>query len=182
MKIGSLLYPVMLVACAFLLYSNLKKRRQYKRENIEILFALNEDDKGMRMVSNTMLLLIVVYFGLVLVDIVRFNRLFTAETLYVIILPFLFAILYIPLSKKTKVTTLGIIKRSNLIRWQEIKGIDYLKPDAKGKQKVRILFKGSYKDMQQEMSFAKDDEQLELFKNTAKEYRNNKKDKKIGKK
>lgn len=182
MKISSFLYPLMLVACGFLLYSSLKKRNQYKKENMEFLFALNEDDKGMRMISYTMLMLIVVYFGLVLFDIVRKTMSFTADAVYAVVLPAMFVILYIPLSKKTKVTTLGIIKRSNLIRWQEIKGIDYIKPDARGRQKVKILFRGPYRDLNQELSFAKDDEQLELFKNTAKEYRSNKKDKKIGKK
>ena len=47
------------------------------------------------------------------------------------ILPVLVITLYIPLSKKTMISTLGIHKRSNLIRWADIKGINYLKPDEK---------------------------------------------------
>lgn len=179
-KITSLFYPVMIIVCLFLIYSNERKRRQYKKENIEILYFLNEDDKFMRLVSKLLLVFIVFSSGAILFESVRTMGLYSTETLTMALLPFMFFVLYLPLSKKTKITTLGILKKTQLIRWDDIKGIDYIKPDLKGKQKVKILHKTSYKDMALEISFNKDDEQLELFKKTVKEYRNKKKDKRSG--
>jgi hypothetical protein len=86
-----------------------------------------------------------------------------------------------PISRKNSVTTLGVLKRTNLIRWEDVKGIDYMKPDARGKQKVKILHKTAYKNTTTELMFGKNDEQIDQFKATAKEYRNKKKkDKKSG--
>jgi len=179
--ITSLFYPVMIIVCLFIIYSNEKKRRQYKKENMEVLFFLNEDDKTMRLTSRLLLVFMIISSGAVLMD--SFNRtgLYSIETITMMLLPIMFIVLYVPLSRKTKVTTLGIFKRLSLVRWDEIKGVDYIKPDSKGKQKVKILYKTSYKDTTLEIMFNKDDEQLEEFKKTVKEYRNKKKDKKSGK-
>jgi len=181
MNVTSLFYPVMIIVCLVMIYSNAKKHKQYKKENMEILYLLNEDDRTMRLASKLLLAFMVLSSGFVFIDTYRRMGMFSTEALTMIILPFALIALYIPISTKTKVTTLGIFKRQNLIRWDDIKGIDYIKPDLKGKQKVKLLYKTTYKDMSLELMFRKDDEQLELFKNTAKEYRNKKKDKRIGK-
>jgi hypothetical protein len=98
------------------------------------------------------------------------------------ILPVLVITLYIPLSKKTMISTLGIHKRSNLIRWADIKGINYLKPDEKNKVKVKIVYMLMNKDVSMNLTFLKDDPQLEDFKEHAKSYKSTKKkDKKSGK-
>lgn len=178
--ITSLFYPVMIIVCLFIIYSNEKKRRQYKRENMEILFFLNEDDKTMRFTSRLLLIFMIISSGAVLLDSYKRTGLYSVETITMAVLPIMFIVLYVPLSKKTKITTLGIFKRLNLIRWDDIKGVDYIKPDIKGKQKVKILYKTSYRDMTLEIVFRKDDEQLNEFKKTVKEYRSKKKDKKIG--
>lgn len=180
-NITSLFYPIMIIVCLIMIYSNEKKRKQYKKENMEILYFLNEDDKTMRFASRLLLAFMILSSGFVFIDSFKRTGLYSTETLTMIILPFALIALYIPLSKKTKITTLGILKRQNLIRWDDIKGIDYLKPDLKGKQKVKVLYKTSYKDTTLEILFNKDDEQLEFFKKTVKECRNKKKDKKIGK-
>ncbi len=179
--ITSLLYPIMIIICLIIIYSNEKKRIQYKKENMEILFFLNEDDKVMRLTSRLLLFFMILSSGAVLLDSIKRTGLYSTETITLIILPIMFIVLYVPLSRKTKVTTLGIFKRLNLVRWGNIKGIDYIKPDAKGRQKVKILYKTSYRDMALEIVFRKDDEQLNEFKKTVKEYRTKKKDKKSGK-
>jgi len=98
------------------------------------------------------------------------------------VLPILIITLYIPLSKKTMISTLGIHKRSNLVRWDDIKGINYPKPDAKDKIKVKVIYNIMNKDSNISLTFLKDDPQLEKFKEFAKTYRNTKKkDKKSGK-
>ena len=181
MNVTALFYPVLIIVCMFLIYSNQKKFKQYKKENMEILYLLNADDKTMILASRLLLAFMILSSGFVVFD--SFNRtgLYSTETLTMIVLPFALIALYIPLSKKTKITTLGIFKRQNMIRWDDIKGIDYIKPDLKGRQKVKVLYKTAYKDMTLDIMFSKNDEQLELFKNTVKEYRNKKKDKRIGK-
>lgn len=178
--ITSLLYPVMIIVCLVIIYSNEKKRRQYKKENIEILFLLNEDDKTMRLTSRLLLVFMILSSVAVLLDSIKRTGLYSIETITMIALPIMFVVLYVPLSRKTKITTLGIFKRLNLVRWEDIKGVDYIKPDIKGRQKVKILYKTSYRDMTLEIVFKKDDEQLNEFKKTVKEYRNKKKDKKSG--
>lgn len=177
-----LFYPMIIVVCLFLIYTSEKKRRKYKKENMRILHYLNQDDKTMRIISSLMLIIMVTSSVVLLIDIARTIGLFSMDALYIVLLPFLFICLYVPLSRNTKITTLGIIKRTNLIRWEEIKGIDYLKPDSKGKQKVKILHKGPYKDTLTEITFNIGDEQFESFKNTAKDYRNKKHDNKLNKK
>jgi hypothetical protein len=118
--------------------------------------------------------------GVVLMDSFKRTGLYSSESITMAILPIMFIVLYVPLSSKTRITTLGVFKRLNLIRWEDIKGVDYIKPDIKGKQKAKILYKTSYRDMTLDIDFRKDDAQLEDFKRTVKEYRNKKKDKKIG--
>lgn len=179
--ITSLFYPVMIIVCLFIIYSNERKRRQYKKESMEILFFLNEDDKIMRVTSRLLLVFMILSSGAVLLESFKTKGLYSIETITMAFLPIVFIVLYVPLSKKTKITTLGIYKRLNLIRWDDIKGVDYIKPDSKGRQKAKILYKTSYRDMILDIVFRKDDEQLEEFKKAAKEYRSKKKDKKVGK-
>lgn len=173
----SFVYPMLIAICLFIIASNVKNSRKYKKENMNVLFNLNEDDKTMRIVSSLMLVFLIISSIITLADTAKTKGLISTDSLYVVLLPLLFIILYLPMSKKTRVTTLGIFRRTNLIRWEDIKVIDYLKQSVKGKQLVKILYRGPYKDLMIAIAFKQDDEQYELFKNTAKEYRNNKKDK-----
>lgn len=176
-----LLYSILIVFCAFLVYSAAKKQRQYNKEGIKTIFSLNYDDKVMRIICILMLgFLVLVSFAAI------YNSLYVLnmpklDTFYLIILPVMFMVLYIPLAQKTKVTTLGIVKRNNLIRWESIKGIDFTKPN-KGKQQAIIIYKAAYKDGKIVLNFLQNDEQFEMLKNTAKEYRSNKKNKNKDKK
>lgn len=145
MGVTSFIYPMLIIICFFVIVSNVKNNKKYKAENMKELFSLNEDDKTMRVVSGLMLVFLVVSSVFTLIETAKVKSLFSADVLYVVLLPALFIILYLPMSKKTKVTTLGIIKRTNLIRWEDIKGIDYPKHVVRGRQFVRILYKGHIK-------------------------------------
>jgi len=110
------------------------------------------------------------------------TKTYTGEDIMVLaVLPVLVIALYVPLSRKTLISTLGIHKRSNLVRWENIKGINYLKPDVKNKVKVKIIYMMMNKETSINLTFLNDEEQLEKFREYAKTYRNTKKkDKKSG--
>ncbi|MDD2495305.1 MAG: hypothetical protein PHE29_08940 [Tissierellia bacterium] len=172
-----LLYSILLVFCAFLIYSAFKKQRQYKKEGIKTIFSLNYDDKVIRIICILMLVFLILVSAAAIYNALYVLNLQGSEIFYLVVLPIMFMILYVPLAQKTKITTLGIIKRNNLIRWESIKGIDYTKPDSKGKQQASILYKAAYKDGKIHLNFMPNDEQLEMFKNAVKDYRSNKKNK-----
>lgn len=177
MNMTTIFYLVAIAVCIVMIYMNAKKNMEYRRDNMEVLYTLNKDGKGMRTIARVFLIFMCLASAASLYDGMYRYGLVSFETLQFVMLPLLFIILYIPLSQKTKITNLGINRNGNLIRWSDIKGIDYLKTDDKGRSKARILYKTSYKDMTQEIIFDKSDPQLDKFKQTAKEYRNKKKEK-----
>jgi Ca2+/Na+ antiporter len=172
-----LLYSILIVFCAFLVYSAFKKQRQYKKEEIKTIFSLNFDDRVMRITCVFMLVFLVLVSSVAIYNSLYVLNMPKLDAFYLVILPIMFIILYIPLTQKTKITTLGIVKRNNLIRWGSIKGVDFTKPDNRGKQKAIIIYKAAYKDGKIVLNFLQNDEQFEMLKNTAKEYRSNKKNK-----
>lgn len=181
MTLTTIFYLVAIAVCLVMIYSNAKRSMEYRRDNMEVLYTLDKDGKGMRTLARVFLLFMVLASAASLYDGIYRYGLMSFETLQFVMLPVLFIVLYIPLSRKTKITNLGINRNGNLIRWSDIKGIDYLRPDSKGRVKARILYKTSYKDMVQEIVFEKDDAQIEKFKLTAKEWRNKKKEKNVKK-
>jgi hypothetical protein len=160
----------------------MRNSAKYKKENMETLFMLEDDHKGRR-IFGIVLIILMALVAAYLITAMQINEEFkVVDAIYTLITLILFIILYLPTTKKTKITTLGIFRRTNLTRWEDIKGINYGKPNEKGIQKIKILYKTSYRDTDMDLTFKKDDAQIEQFKNAAKEYRNNKKkDKKIGK-
>lgn len=182
MKASSIFYPLMLIVVIYFIYSNIRNNIKYKKENMEILLHLNEDDKRVHLTSGLLMATMIVATGILIFGMISSKTYTTEDVLTMGVLPVLMVALYIPLSKKTKISTLGIHKRSYLIRWENIKGINYLKPDAKDKIKVKILYYSINRDSSAELTFLKDDPQLEEFKELVKTYRNSKKkDKKSGK-
>lgn len=173
-EMTSLFYPVAMVICVFMVYSNYSKMQKYKKANMEVLYVLEQDGKTIRTISSTFLIFIILTSVITIYDTVSKTGLSSAETVSVVFLPIMFIVLYIPLSQKTKITTLGILRLLILIRWEDIRGIDYLKADSKGKQKVKIAYRISNRDAVIELLFHEKDAELELFKQSAKEYRNKK--------
>lgn len=182
MTASTILYPLMFIIIIYFIYSNIRDNIKYKKENMEVLLLLDQDDKRIHFISNMLMAVMITATGILMIGLLNSKVYKTEDILVMGVLPILMAALYVPLSKKTKITNLGIHKRSYLIRWEDIKGINYNKPDAKNKVKVKVLYKNANRDITIELTFLKDDPQLAKFKEIVKIYRNTKKkDKKIDK-
>lgn len=175
MSAAQIVYPLIFIFAVYFIYSNFKKNLNYKKEDMKALLYLEDDDKTRHLISNLVIMFIIFIAVFLVIGTIRINN-FTTESFFtMVILPVLMVLLYIPLTKKTMVSSLGIHKRGTLIRWEEIKGINYLKPNDKNKVKVRIIYTFAGRDTAMELTFDKDNSQLESFKETVKEYRNGKK-------
>lgn len=182
MTASTILYPLMFIVIIYFIYSNIRNNIKYKKENMEVLLLLNEDDKRVHLMSRVLMAVLILVSAVLIRGLIESETYPLEEVLIMVVLPVLMIALYIPLSRKTMISSLGIHKRSNMVRWEDIKGINYNKPDAKDKVKVKILYSLMNKDTNINLTFLKDDPQLEKFKELAKTYRNTKKkDKKIGK-
>lgn len=168
-------YLIVMVIAIFLLVSSLKKKKEYNSKNPETIVVLTQDNKTMRNLCGVFLFFMIFSTVIFAVDLYRKGNLFSVEMLQFIVTPVLFIALYIPLSGKTIVSNIGIYRSSNIIYWDDIKRIEYLVPDSKGKTKARLVYKSVYnKDMTIELSFVDKSEEYEAFKLAAKEYRNTK--------
>lgn len=179
MNSAQIIYPLIFILAIYFIYSNLKNSLKYKKENMMPLLYLNEDDKTRRKLSTVIIMFVLVITGFLIAGTMSTGS-FTAESAFtIVVLPVLMAVLYIPLTKKTMVSTLGIHKRGGLIRWEEIKGINYMKPNEKNMVAAKILYSLAGKDITAELKLGED---VQLFKETVKEYRSGKKkEKKSGK-
>lgn len=182
MEATQLIYPIIFIFAIYFVYSNVKNNIKYKKENMKPLFYLNQDDKTRHMISTIVIIFVISLTSILLVGIIN-NKSFTLESFFtMVLLPLLMVMLYVPLTKKTMVSNIGIHRRGALIRWDDIKGVNYLKPNEKNQIKVKILYVFAGRDTAIELTFNKDDSQIEALKETVKEYRNSKKkEKKSGK-
>lgn len=182
MNASQFIYPIIIIFAAYFVYSNLKNNLKYKKEDMKPLIYLNEDDKTRHLISSIVIILIIIFTGFLLIGFISSGS-FTTEIFFtLVLLPVLMVILYVPLTKKTMVSTLGIHKRGSLIRWNDMKGVNYLKPNEKNQIKVKIIYAFAGRDTSIDLAFKKNDSQLENFKEIVKEYRSSKKkEKKSGK-
>lgn len=182
MEATQLIYPIIFIFAIYFVYSNVKNNIKYKKENMKPLFYLNQDDKTRHMISTIVIIFVIFLTSILLVGIIN-NKSFTLESFFtMVLLPLLMVMLYVPLTKKTMVSNIGIHRRGALIRWDDIKGVNYFKPNEKNQIKVKILYVFAGRDTAIELTFKKDDSQIEALKETVKEYRNSKKkEKKSGK-
>lgn len=174
MSAYQIFYFIMFLVVIYFVYKNIKDRITYKKENMEVLLLLDEDDKGIHLMSKILMVVLIVLAIILIIGLINTDDNVTEETVILILLPILMVTMYIPLSKKTMVSTLGIHKRANLIRWENIKGIQYMKPDEKNKVRVKITYSMS-KDVNIDLKFKKNDPQLPKFKDIAKDNRKTKK-------
>lgn len=182
MTASSIFYPILTIILLYILFKNIKKSINYKKENMQVLLLLNEDDKRFHLISRLLMAVMILLTGTMIRGLIETKTYSSEDVMIMAILPVLVITLYIPLSKKTMISTLGIHKRSNLVRWEDIRGINYNKPDEKNKVKVRVNYMLMNKEVSMDLTFLKDDPQLEEFKEHAKNYKNvKKKDRKSGK-
>ncbi|HCS10155.1 MAG TPA: hypothetical protein DIV40_01740 [Clostridiales bacterium] len=182
MTAESIFYPLIFIVLIYFLFKNTKNKMKFKKENMEVLLLLDEDDKRVHLMARLLMAVMILLTGIMIRGLMETKTNSPEQILIMGVLPILIITLYIPLSKKTMISTLGIHKRSNLVRWDDIKGINYPKPDAKDKIKVKVIYNIMNKDSNISLTFLKDDPQLEKFRELAKTCRSTKKkDKKSGK-
>ncbi len=182
MNATQIIYPLIFIFAVYFVFSNFKKTLKQKKENMKPLLYLDRDDKARHNISAIVIILVVALAVFLISGAIRTNSLNLEGLFTMVLLPLLMVFLYIPLTKKTMISTLGIHKRGALIRWEEIKGINYLKPNDKNQVKAKIIYAFAGRDTTMELTFNKGDSQFDIFKETAKEYRNiKKKEKKSGK-
>ena len=182
MTAESIFYPLIFIVLIYFLFKNTKNKMKFKKENMEVLLLLDEDDKRVHLMARLLMAVMILLTGIMIRGLMETKTNSPEQILIMGVLPILIITLYIPLSKKTMISTLGIHKRSNLVRWDDIKGINYPKPDAKDKIKVKVIYNIMKKDSNIALTFLKDDPQLEKFRELAKTCRSTKKkDKKSGK-
>ncbi len=175
MRVASIFYPLIFLVLLYFLFNNTKNRMKYMKEGMEVLLLLDEDDKRVHLIARLLMAVMILLTGIMIRGLIETKSYFTENAMILAVLPILIIALYVPLSKKTAISTLGIHKRSNLVRWEDIKGINYQKADAKDKVKVKIVYMLMNKDTSINLTFLKDDKQLEKFREYAKTYRNTKK-------
>ncbi len=179
---SQIIYPILFILVIYFIFVNVRNNMNYKKQNMKVLFQLKDDDKKRQTFSNILIVFILAMTSFLIFGMINAKEKFNLEaTFTMIVLPVLMVALYIPLTKKTFISTLGIHKRGGLIKWEDIKGINYHKPNEKGMVIVKVVYTLMSKDATADITFKKDDELLETFKETVKEYRNKKKDKKSGK-
>ncbi|NLJ58294.1 MAG: hypothetical protein GX339_05570 [Tissierellia bacterium] len=171
----------MFIVIIYFIFTNIRDNIKYKKENMEVLLYLNNDDRLVHLLSSILMAVMIGMTGILILGMLKSESFAIEDVLTMGVLPALMVVLYIPLSKKTRLSTLGIHKRSYLIRWENIKSINYLKPDAKDRVKTKILHINFNRDTTTEITFLKGDPQLEKFKEIAKKYKVNKKGKRSGK-
>jgi len=182
MSTTQIVYPLIFVFAIYFIYTNIKNNLKYKKENLISLFYLNQDDKTRHLISTLVIIFVIVLTGFLLIGIISTNT-FNLESFFtMVLLPMLMVFLYLPLTKKTMISNLGVHKRGTLIRWNDIKSINYLKPNERNQIKAKLLYTFAGRETSTDLTFSKEDSQLEAFKEAVKEYRNNKKkEKKSGK-
>lgn len=180
---AQIIYPILFILVIYFIFVNFRNNMNYKKQGMRVLFRLKDDDKGRQQLSSALIILVLTMSVFFVVGMINAKEEFNAETIFtIVVLPVLMITLYVPLTKKTFVSTLGIHKRGGLIKWESIKNINYLKPNEKGMVDIKILYTLISKDASAVVKINKDDELLETFKETVKEYRNTKKkEKKSGK-
>ena len=175
MKAASIFYPLIFLVLLYFLFNNTRNKMKYMKEGMEVLLLLDEDDKRVHLMARLLMAVMILLTGIMIRGLIESKTYFTEDVMVLAVLPVLVIALYVPLSRKTVISTLGIHKRSNLVRWEDIKGINYLKADAKDKVKVKIVYMLMNKDTSINLTFLKDDKQLEKFREYAKTYRSTKK-------
>lgn len=162
---------ILIVFGATTIYSNIKLRRRYKKEGIETILVLDYDEKTTRM-----LLPFVLAFILFASIAILYNTMFVLESdikeiWYILVLPIVVILLYYPMAQKTRITTLGIIKKNVMVPWELIKRIEYeySEPNKKGKIKAQVFYDSSSRENKITLRFAENDTQFPIFKQTAAE-------------
>ena len=146
----------------------IRKYIEYKKLSPTSIIALTEDNRSIRNICGVFLFFMIIASGISFKETYNQGSVFIEEILELILTLFFFAVLYIPLSTKTKVSDIGIYRNASLIYWKNVIAIDYLQPDLKGRLRVRILYNNGYnRKLTIELVFKKNMDEYEAFKELA---------------
>lgn len=176
-------YDVILIISVVLVISNIKSMVVLKKQKLTTLYTVKDDNKGIRTLGLIFFAIMTVSIILIIIDAVNRKGLTSNEITQIVAVGLLFIGVYIPLIRKTKLTDKGIIKNGSLIKWADIKFIEYPKQNKdkdKGKVKVKVNYNTKYnKPISVEIVFKEDNEDLTKFKEITKQYRKKGKKSKI---
>jgi hypothetical protein len=63
---SSIFYPLIFLVLIYYLFKNTKNRMQYKKENMEALLLLDEDDKRVHLMSRLLMALMILITGIMI--------------------------------------------------------------------------------------------------------------------
>lgn len=167
-----ILSVILIVFGSAAIYSNIRKQLRYKEEGIETIVALDHDNRLYRTLVPFVIVFIVLAAGAIVYNTLVVEKAGIMDIWYLLTLPIIVIILYFPMTRKTKITTLGIFKKNNLIPWETIKKIEYKysKPNKKGTIQAQIFYTESDKELNISVKFSENDKQFPIFKDKAAEY------------
>ena len=165
-------FYLLLVALAIVYtVSMVKKYIGYKKLNPTDIISLTEDNQSIRTVCGVLMTILIVTSGISFKEVYDQGIVFNDEFWEYVLIFFFFLVLYIPLTTRTKVSNVGIYRNSNLIYWKDVVEVEYLKPDSKGRLKVKVLYKNNInKELTIELIFKKKMDEYEAFKESVKKY------------
>ncbi len=167
-------YDVILIISIILVITNIKSMAQLKKEKFTTLYTINDDNKGIRTLGLVFFGIMAASIVLIIISAISSQGLTSNELTQVASVILLFVGVYLPLIRKTKITDKGIVKNGSLIKWEDIKFIEYPKNkvDAKGKVKAKINYNTKYnKPINVEIAFKQDGEDILKFKEITKQCR-----------
>ena len=172
----SLFLWIAIAFAVFYMFSTVKKYREYKKLNPTDVISLTEDNQGMRNICGVFLFFMIITSGVAIFNLNRLGFIITNEITQIVMTLFFFVVLYIPLSSKTRVSSIGIYRNASIIYWKDVINVEYLKANSKGRLKVKVIYKSYDKPMTIELVFKKKMMEYEALKNLVKTYMPSKKE------
>ena len=66
MTAASIFYPILTIVLLYILFKNIKKSISYKKENMQVLLLLNEDDRRFRLMSRLLMAVMILLTGIMI--------------------------------------------------------------------------------------------------------------------
>lgn len=171
----TLYYQILIIISVVLIYKNFKNARSFKKQNIKNLFIVNRDNKGVRIFGCIIFAAVIFSAGITLKDAIQNIGMTEQVITELIAVVLLFIGVYIPILKKTRLTDKGIIKNGSLIKWQDLKFVEYSGP-IKNKMVAKVNYNSKYnKPLVLNISLNNDEEEITNFKQIVKDSRKNSK-------
>lgn len=164
-------YLLIFITGVLLIISNLRKIVNLKKEKLEIIQVLDQDNKVIRTIGLIFFIIMAISISFLIYGMIQTKVILQNEIYQIVIMGVIFIGVYLPLVAKTKLTNKGVIKNLLLIKWDDIKAVEYLKP-IKNKSKIRISYLAKInRPIRVDIVFITDSEEYNKFKEVVKESR-----------